>query len=71
MRRSFLVPDASAANVDNPNGIQSLIRVFPPPETSAFTSVSQVAPKADIDESLQGTKRLTGISMGKIVRPSF
>ena len=52
MHRCSLVPDEPTANVDNPLGVQPLIRVLLPPETSAFTSKGQVASKASIDESL-------------------
>jgi hypothetical protein len=52
MRRCALVPDKTAADVDDPHGIQSLIRVFLPPETSAFTAIGQVPSKTRVDESL-------------------
>jgi hypothetical protein len=70
MRRSLLVPDTTAADVDDAHGIQSLIRVFPPPETSAFTSEGQVSSKSNVNKPLQPAECITGISVTKIVYPS-
>jgi hypothetical protein len=41
-----------------------------PPEPTAFTATGQVASKAYIDESLQGSKCLAGIGVAIVVHPS-
>src|SRR5712691_13217819 len=70
MRRLSLVPDDSAPNVNDAQGIQSPIRVFLPPEASAFTAIVQIAAKASVDESLQAPKSVAGISVAIVVHPS-
>src|SRR5690349_17561607 len=45
MRRLSLVPDDSAPDVNDAQGVQSRIRVFLPPEASAFTAIVQIAAK--------------------------
>src|ERR1700730_14073900 len=70
MRRLSLVPDDSAPNVNDAQGIQSPIRVFLPPEASAFTAIVQIAAKARVDESLQAPKSVAGIGVAIVVHPS-
>src|SRR5215470_3020309 len=69
-RRLSLVPDDSAPNVNDAQGIQSPIRVFLPPQASAFTAIVQVTAKASVDESLQAPKSVAGIGVAIVVHPS-
>src|SRR4029077_2740806 len=70
MRRLSVVLDDSTPDVDHPPGIQSRIRVFLPPEASAFTAIVQVAAKANVDESLQVPKRVACIGVTIVINPS-
>ena len=70
MHRLTRVLDDSAPDVDNPSGIQSRIRVLPPPEASTFTTKVQEPAKACVDESLQAAKCLACIGVAKVVYPS-
>src|ERR1700751_3343278 len=70
MRRLSLVPDDSAPDVDNAQGVQSRIRVFLPPEASAFTTIVQITAKASVDESLQAPKSVAGIGVAIVIHPS-
>src|SRR5215472_8979806 len=70
MRRLSLVPDDSAPDVNDAQGIQSRIRVLLPPKASAFTAIVQIAAKASVDESLQAPKRVAGIGVAIVVHPS-
>jgi hypothetical protein len=45
LRPTACVPDDSAPDVDDAQGIQSHIRVFLPPKASAFTAIVQIARK--------------------------
>src|SRR5262249_1539768 len=69
MRRLSVVLDDSAPDVDHSPGVQSRIRVFLPPEASAFTAIVQVAAKASVDESLQVPKRVACIGVSIVVDP--
>ena len=69
MRRLSLVPDDSAPDVDHSPGVQSRIRVFLPPEASAFTAIVQVPAKASVDESLQAAKSVARIGVAKVIQP--
>jgi len=40
-----------------------------PAEASAFASITQVAPKANVDESLQSAKGNTGVGVTVVIRP--
>src|SRR5215470_9181279 len=69
-RRLSLVPDDSAPNVNDAQGIQSPIRVFLPPQASALTAIVQVTAKASVDESLQAPESVAGIGVTIVVHPS-
>src|SRR5262249_59830091 len=70
MRRLPSVSDDSAPNVNYPLGVQSRIRIFLPPEASAFTAIVQISSEADVDESLQGPKGLARVGVAVVVHPS-
>src|SRR6266853_5343934 len=57
------VLDDSAPDVDHASGVQSPIRVFPPPEASTFMAKVQVAAKASVDEALQASERVARVGM--------
>jgi hypothetical protein len=69
MHRCSRVPEIPAANVDQSLGIQGLVRIFLPSEPSASTARGQVATQAGVDESLQGSKCLTGVGVPIIIGP--
>jgi hypothetical protein len=69
MRRSFLVPDKSAANIDDPHGIQFLIRKSLPSEPPAFASKGQVTSKTNVDKSLQPPTCIAGIGVSIVIDP--
>ena len=70
MRRLSGVLDDSTPDVDDSPGIQSRIRILLPSEASTFMTVVQVAPEANVDESLQVAKSLTRIGVAKVIYPS-
>jgi len=70
MRRLARVLDDSAPDVDHPSGVQSPIRVFPPPEASTFMAKVQVPAKASVDEALQASERVARVGMAEVINPS-
>src|SRR5262249_42089790 len=70
MRRLACVLDDPTPDVDHPSGVQSRIRVFPPPETSTLMAIVQVATKASVDEALQAAERVACIGVAIVVHPS-
>ena len=70
MRRLSRVLDDSTPDVDDSPGIQSRIRIRLPSEASTFVTIVQVAPEANVDESLQAAKGLTCVGVAKVIHPS-
>src|SRR6516162_2917951 len=70
MRRLMRVLDDSAPDVDNSSGVESRIRVLPPPEASTFATQVQVSAKASVDESLQAAKGLACVGVAEVIDPS-
>src|SRR5262249_55929848 len=69
MRRFRLVREHAAANVGEPHRIQLAVRKALPSETPAFTSLSQVPAKTDVDEALEPSERLAGVGVPEVVDP--
>src|SRR6201993_4587101 len=70
LRRLSRVLDDSTPDVDDSPGIQSRIRIRLPSEASTFVRIVQVAPEANVDESLQAAKGLTCVGVAKVIHPS-
>jgi manganese oxidase len=70
MRRLARVLDDPTPDIDHSSGVQSRIRVLPPPEASTFMAKVQVTAKASVDESLQAAKGLARIGMAEVIHPS-
>src|SRR6201997_1260515 len=70
MRRLARVLDDPTPDIDHPSGVQSRIRVLPPPEASTFMAKVQVAAKASVDEALQASERVACIGVAIVVHPS-
>src|SRR5712691_691397 len=59
----------AAADIGEAHRIQFTIRVALPAEPPAFTSLGQVATKANVDKALQPPEGLAGIGVAEVVDP--
>src|SRR5437868_3617612 len=59
----------TAADIGEAHRIQLTIRIALPSKPPAFTSLGQVATKANVDKALQPPERLAGISVTEVVHP--
>ena len=70
MRRLARVLDDPTPDIAHPSGVQSCIRVLPPPEASTFMAKVQVTAKASVEEALQASERVACLGVAIVVHPS-
>src|SRR6266581_8474554 len=69
VRRFRHVFQPAAADIGEAHRIQLAVRIALPPEPPAFTSLGEVATKANVDKALQPTEGLAGIRVAEVVDP--